>query len=99
MTCATCGAILTGTARFCASCGAPRPDPTADKRAARSEAKPSISVVDPLAMTAPDAFAETANAETREELERALAAYDAKQKGGTAKAAPAPPQVATQEMK
>lgn len=101
MTCATCGAILTGTARFCASCGAPRPPPSDAKPEAKpavSEAKPAISVVDPLAMTAPDAFAETANADTRAELERVLAAYDAKQKGGTAPGAPAPPPVATQEM-
>jgi hypothetical protein len=105
MTCGTCGAILTGTARFCASCGAPRPEAKVDAKPeaatgpARSQAKPSISVVDPLAVTAPDAFAETANAETRMELERVLAAYDAKQKGGTAQGAPAPPQVATLEMK
>ena len=105
MTCATCGATLTGTARFCASCGAPRPPPSDARltidapREKKPEAKVAIQVVDPLAMTAPDAFAETANAETRAVLERALAAYDAKQRGGaTTPGGPAPPPVATQEM-
>ncbi len=96
MTCTTCKALLTGTAKFCASCGAPRPPPSESKPDANPDSKPR-SIVDPLAMTAPDAFAETANASTRAELDRALAAYDAKQqRGGTARGVPAP--VATQEM-
>ncbi len=99
MTCTTCSAKLTGTAKFCASCGAPRPlsdAKGASKSIPKSEAKPAV---DPLGMTAPDAFAETANANTRAELDRALARYDAKQRAGTTPAGPAPPQVATQEMR
>jgi hypothetical protein len=54
--------------------------------------------VDPLGMTAPDAFAKTANADTRAELEKALATYDAKQKAAAAPVASTAAPVHTQEM-
>ena len=99
MTCTNCSATLVGSARFCASCGTPTKAPGATGKGGASDKggasgkgavrgrssipNPPIVQVDPLGATAPDAFAETANAEAREQLQRALADYDAKQKAAS----------------